>query len=437
MRLRRNVLAAKAWGVRCDKRHGRALARPVATAVAIVALLLTGAATSDGGHAANARPSSRTLPAIGAGTFPHSAGSVLVGTDPQGIAIDAATGEVGVANSGSSNVSLICDGSPYCGTGFRDRVISTLSFGPASPFGLAFEDKSGQLFVTGGSSINKVAVFNATTGAIVTVVGVGAYPYGIVYDSAKGEMFVANDGSDNVTVISGATDTVVANISVGSEPYLMAYDPAKGEVFVSNAGSDNVSVISDARNSVVATVSLPSGSGPAGAAYDSATGDVFVTDQLTNNVSVVSDATNTVVATVPVGPGPVAVVSDPAQGWVFVANYGWYNVTVIADTSHTVIGTVSVGNAPMGIVYDAAQAEEFVANLDSANVTVIADAPTPHSSSGSGAGGLSLVEGLAVGLLVGAVVGSVGVSLVLRKRAPRPPAESTDRPPSPPPGATP
>ena len=43
-----------------------------------------------------------------------------------------------------------------------------------------------------------------------------AGPHGVVYDSGKGEVFVANFNSFNVSVISDATNTVVASIPVGS-----------------------------------------------------------------------------------------------------------------------------------------------------------------------------------------------------------------------------
>src|SRR6266849_1704959 len=71
--------------------------------------------------------------------------------------------------------------------------------------------------------------------------------------------------------------TVVATVNVGIAPFGLAYDSAKGEVFVTNDGSNTVSVISDTNNAVVATVSL--GVGPLGVAYDSAKGEVFVTNQ--------------------------------------------------------------------------------------------------------------------------------------------------------------
>jgi len=47
-----------------------------------------------------------------------------------------------------------------------------------------------------------------------------------------------------VWVINWATNKVIANISVGKHPQGVAFDPSNGYIYVANAGSDTVSVIS-------------------------------------------------------------------------------------------------------------------------------------------------------------------------------------------------
>jgi YVTN family beta-propeller protein len=89
-----------------------------------------------------------------------------------------------------------------------------------------------------------------------------------------------------VSVISDVTDRAVANIPVGYNPESVAYDSLSGEIFVANDESNNVSVISDVTNRVVAT--LPAGIGPAGVAYDSRNGDLYVSNSYGGTVSIVS-----------------------------------------------------------------------------------------------------------------------------------------------------
>ena len=95
--------------------------------------------------------------------------------------------------------------------------------------------------------------------------------------------------------------TTTLSLPAGSTPQGIVYDSAKGEVFVTNFGSSTVSVISDTTNAIVATVALPSGSQASNAAYDSGKGEVFVVDTGNDEVSVISDSTNAVVANVSVG----------------------------------------------------------------------------------------------------------------------------------------
>src|SRR6478752_7224779 len=102
--------------------------------------------------------------------------------------------------------------------------------------------------------------------SIVTTISVGSTPFDIAYDSGKGEMFVANRGSGDISVIDDATNTVVATINTGTTPQGATYDSEKGEIFITNVNNHNVSVIDDNTNTVVATINV--GVGPHGVAYD-------------------------------------------------------------------------------------------------------------------------------------------------------------------------
>jgi len=82
----------------------------------------------------------------------------------------------------------------------------------------------------------------------------GACPYGVAYDSGKGDAFVTSNSSGDVSVISDTTNGVVASLTVGCAPYGAAYDGGTGLVFASNQRSNTIRVISGAMNPVVATI---------------------------------------------------------------------------------------------------------------------------------------------------------------------------------------
>ena len=48
-------------------------------------------------------------------------------------------------------------------------------------------------------------------------------------------IYVANYGSNNVSVIDGASNTVVATVAVGSDPDGVAVNPNTNRIYVANA----------------------------------------------------------------------------------------------------------------------------------------------------------------------------------------------------------
>jgi YVTN family beta-propeller protein/parallel beta-helix repeat protein len=275
-------------------------------------------------------------------------------------------------------------------------VTGTIPVG-TNPFGIAYDSGKGEVFVTNYGS-NTVSVISDSTNAVVATVSVGTEPFGVAYDSGKGEVFVTNYGSTSVSVISDSANTVVATVFVGSIPLGVAYDSGKGEIFVANEGSSTVSVISDSNNTVVATV--PVGIGPRDVAYDSGRGEVFVPSPWSNTVSVISDSTNTVVKNVTVGSEAWGVAYDSSKGEVFVTNYISGAVSVISDSTNAVVATVSVGTYPYAVAYDSGRGEVFVPSPWSNTVSVISD------------GTNTVVKNVTVGINPGAVAYDSGKSEV-------------------------
>jgi len=127
----------------------------------------------------------------------------------------------------------------------------------------------------------------------------------IAYDSGRGEIWVAYyvpfvnemgmhvSKSNSVAVISDVDNSVIKTVTVGDGPSGIVYDSGKNEIFVANSGSVTVSVISDSTNAVVATIDLrypnyDGSQGLSGLVYDSGKGEVFVVDYFTGNISVIS-----------------------------------------------------------------------------------------------------------------------------------------------------
>ncbi len=353
-------------------------------------------------------------------------GSTGVGLDPGLASVDPVTGEVDVANAGSTNVSVL-DGLLTVGN-------VSISSNGSSPFGLLYNPVDTDTFLTyhayivphqvtilygpvalGGQRLTSVGGVTAsdepvlgaydpytnlvyltddgaTPGAMVVgpsnetrfaTVAFSGDPRDVSVDPTNGWAYVAGLGSNNVTYLSGyrsigavtlptlynASDAVLhIGSSTAYTPYYtseLAFDPADGEMYVADAGSAQVSVLSSGLVQIVSNVSV--GQAPYAVAYDPADGDVYVTEL--NSSAVVVLRGTSVVATVPVGLDPIEVTYDPGDGDMLVANLNSSNVSVLNGT--TDLGAVTVGTGPNEIVYDPSNHDAYVVNYASANVTVL------------------------------------------------------------------
>ena len=252
-------------------------------------------------------------------------GDVTVGNGPDGVGYDSGNGQVYAANSNSNSVS----------------VISTLL----------------DIGSLGGNMVS-------TSSSLVGTVTVGSYPYAVGYDSGNGDVYVVNQDSNSVSVISGTT--VVGTVTVGANPWAVGYDSGNGDIYVSNFGGTTVSVISG--TTVGGTVTV--GSEPIAVGYDSGNGDIYVANYDSSSVSVISGTT--VVGTVTVGSYPDAAGYDSGNGDIYMANQDSNSVSVIFGTM--VVGTVAVGANPWAVVYDGGNGDIYVLNLGANSVSVISTA---------------------------------------------------------------
>ena len=209
--------------------------------------------------------------------------------------------------------------------------------------------------------------------AVLGAIPVGSQPLGVGMDVLTDTAYVANAGSNNVSVIDGATDTVTANVPVGSNPMGVAVDNVSDTIYVTNAGSDNVSVIDGATDTVTANV--PVGSYPTGVGVDRTTDTIYVANRNSNTVSVINGTTNTVTATLLVGGQPWGVGVDSVTDRIYVTDCAWDTVSVINGSANSISATISVGQCPEGVGVNERTDDIYVANTWSNSVSMI-DGPS-------------------------------------------------------------
>jgi YVTN family beta-propeller protein len=227
-----------------------------------------------------------------------------------------------------------------------------------------------------------VDIINASSAALGVnfTVSVGQSPFGVAVDSLTGDVFVTNSGSDTVSVLQGDQTTPIATVAVGDDPTGIAWDIANDQVYVANQGANTVSVINAAGSNYSVVSTLDVGLEPLGVAVANipfapsgpTTSYVFVANEGSSNVSVINGTmrpgASYVLTAVGAGDEPYGVAWDNASndslplGTIYVTNQGSGNVSVISITSpasqapsfQTVATIPVIGSAGVlqGIAYD-------------------------------------------------------------------------------------
>ncbi|HWZ43650.1 MAG TPA: YncE family protein, partial [Candidatus Saccharimonadales bacterium] len=174
--------------------------------------------------------------------------------------------------------------------------------------------------------------------------------------SSNGNIYVANNGSNNVTVIPGNQNVATGNVTVGSQPVSVASNAASNKAYVVNRGSNNVSVINAQDNSVAAAV-IPVDTSPIWGLVSTDGRLLFVVNQGSGTVTVIDTVLDMPVASPPitVGSMPNFAFYDNKLKRVYVNNSGSNSISVIkADVFDpansifpTLLATINLSPGPL------------------------------------------------------------------------------------------
>ncbi len=200
---------------------------------------------------------------------------------------------------------------------------------------------------------NQVAILRWYSANQTADFPVGNSPYGVAFDGAN--IWVTNNGSNDVTKLRASDGTNLGTFPVGSGPEGVALDGAN--VWVANLGSSNVTKLRASDGTSLGA--FPVGNGPQGLAFDGA--NVWVANSGSSTVTKLRASDGTNLGTFPVGNGPQGVAFDGANIWV--TNSGGSNsVTKLRASDGTNLGAFPVGSNPTGVAFDGANI--WVANFN-------------------------------------------------------------------------
>ncbi|NOR31599.1 MAG: beta-propeller fold lactonase family protein [Sulfitobacter sp.] len=249
------------------------------------------------------------------------AGVAVAGADVFTVAPDSKTVRRHAAVTGKVTAQIQLDGGPigiahdrvrgrlFVSDWYNARIwvlaehdlahLGDLSTG-AAPAGLALSD-DGRFLASADRDADQVSVFDANNLTLHRRIDVGSRPFGLRF-APDGRLFVANVGSNDVTVIGPQMDKTVATFAVGERPYGVAF--AQGRAFVTNQYADTVSVVDTSTFQTIAT--LPSGEYPEGIDTSTDSQSIIVANWFDNSVTIFDAVTLSVIKEIETCDGPRA-----------------------------------------------------------------------------------------------------------------------------------
>jgi len=291
------------------------------------------------------------------GAVTGTAISVGQNSEPFGLAITPDHTKAYVTNSNTGSVAVVNVES-------NTVVVPAIAVG-ATPFAVAITPNGSTAYVPNYSS-NTVSVISTQSNAVVDTISMPGNPFAVAITPDGAKAYFVNAGNGTVGVVQTSTNTLCNTgncsrsgtypVPVGSIPSGLAILPNGAKVYVANYGSNTVSVINTTTDSLcteaacssTATypIALASGSGPRSVAVSADGSKVYVVDQTSGTVAVIKTSTDTLCTPstcsssaaypIAVGPGIWGISISPDGTKAYVVNQGSGTVSTINTTTDTV-----------------------------------------------------------------------------------------------------
>jgi YVTN family beta-propeller protein len=276
-------------------------------------------------------------PALGASP---SERVIAVAKSPSGIAIDPTGARVVVANSESSNLSVIDAGT--------NTVVKTVPL-PANPGAVAFGKDGTKLYVSLNKSI--LVLDAATFASIATVDGAAG---GISVDRKDGLIYAQNFRAPLVA-IDPQLNTVVATFKSLRSSIDVATNPIQHHIYVANfvPGRGTVAVIDSVSGAPIARMKV--GRSPSYLTVNPLGTRLYTSNYLSDSISVINTINNKVIATIKTEFSPRGMATSPDGMTLYVLTVPNARPTngelqVINTKSNKITATITVPRVCDGLV---------------------------------------------------------------------------------------
>lgn len=242
----------------------------------------------------------------------------LPGTSISFVALDQAAGRMYVTSfSGDAT---------YVVNLATEAVVATLA--TPNPYDVAIDLVHDRLYVAGQNSV--VSVFDTATNLPAGTLAVGGDSIGIVVDSARNRVMVADFTNSTLDVFDATTRLLVdSHPLTGTQAVNVDLDPTTGHAWVATRIPGRVAEIDPVDGSTGTFRAVASAQG---LALNPGLGQVYVTPDVGTTMSVVSMADGSLLDTFTVGTEPLVVEAGTNPPRVYAAGYGNGVVTAVGPS---------------------------------------------------------------------------------------------------------
>jgi YVTN family beta-propeller protein len=200
---------------------------------------------------------------------------------------------------------------------------------------------------------NDITVFDKKAGRVVDVIATGAGPRGIVLDKTRQRAYVALAGEDSVDVIDISSNEIIHRIvlTTGDRPQEPALTPDGQLLLTANNGSDTVSVIDPF--SFSERERLRVGSGPNAVLIDPTGKRAYVFNTLSDSLSIIDLTSLQVTATITVDAGPLRGQLNRTGDRLYVIHALSSSMSIIDTSNLSLLQRISIGPGARALKIDA------------------------------------------------------------------------------------
>ncbi len=247
------------------------------------------------------------------------------------------------------------------------------------PQGMAVNPVNGFVYVANQLS-NTVSVIT-TSGAVVTVIKLHPSqfpgynsPVAVAVNTKTdsphyGTVYVVGSVANTVSVIN-LSHQVINEIAVGVRPLAIAFNPVNENLYVSNVVDDTVSVIDTHTETLSTTLSV--GEHPMGIGINPVNGDTFICNSGEQSVSVFNHENTPVTTIIKVGRKPTTILYHPVNNQMYLVATNSDRIIVIDSDHYTVASLIHVGRNPYQILFNSNNNFLYVGNRTDNTYSIIA-----------------------------------------------------------------